>query len=123
MGVERPQVLSPRADTSPETPEFDVVIIGGGPAGLIAARDLAAAGARAVVLEEHASIGSPVHCTGVLGLDAFDELELSRRAVVGAAAAARFIAPNGTDVGVDVANVRAAIVDRALFDRELGEAA
>lgn len=123
MGVERPQVLSPRADTSPATPEFDVVIIGGGPAGLIAARDLAAAGAHAIVLEEHAAIGSPVHCTGVLGLDAFDELELSRRAVVGAASAARFIAPNGTDVGVDVANVRAAIVDRALFDRELADAA
>jgi digeranylgeranylglycerophospholipid reductase len=123
MGVERPQVLSRRGHRSAATPDFDVVIIGGGPAGLLAARQLASAGFHAIVLEEHAAIGSPVHCTGVLGLDAFAELQLSRGAIVGAAKAARFISPNGTNVGVDVANVRAAVVDRALFDRELAAAA
>jgi flavin-dependent dehydrogenase len=59
----------------------------------------------------------------VLGLDAFDELNLSRRAIIGAADAARFVAPNGTTVSIGVEHVRAAVVDRALFDRELAASA
>lgn len=105
------------------TPDFDVVIIGGGPAGLIAARELATRSVRAVVLEEHEVVGAPVHCTGVLGLDAFTELDLPRSAVVGAAHSARFIAPNGSSVVIGDDGVRAAVVDRARFDGDLAESA
>jgi len=100
-----------------------VVVVGGGPAGLIASRELAAAGFAVRVVEEHAVIGAPVHCTGVLGLDAFDELGLSRRAIVGAADSARFISPNGTTVVIRAERVRAAVVDRAVFDRDLADSA
>jgi geranylgeranyl reductase family protein len=103
--------------------DCDVVVVGGGPAGLIAARELATAGFDVRVLEEHDIIGAPVHCTGVLGLDAFDELNLSRRAIVGSADAARFVAPNGGVVDIGVERVRAAIVDRAIFDRDLAASA
>jgi geranylgeranyl reductase family protein len=123
MGVQGPEVLIDGAHLPAGTPNFDVVVIGGGPAGLIAARELSARGARVTVLEEHDVIGAPVHCTGVLGLEAFDELGLSRRAIVGAAHAARFISPNGTAVAVDAAHVRAAVIDRAHFDRDLADAA
>jgi geranylgeranyl reductase family protein len=110
---------------STQSPRFDcdVVIVGGGPAGLMAARGLAADGFAAQVLEEHPTIGAPVHCTGVLGLDAFDELDLPRQSIVGAAHSARFISPNGTTVVVSAERVRAAVVDRALFDRDLAERA
>ena len=57
----------------------DVAIVGGGPAGLTAARTLAGHGHDVVVLEEHPQIGVPVHCTGVLGLDAFSEFDIPRR--------------------------------------------
>ncbi len=75
MGVERPQVLTTDRGHSKHAIDCDVVVVGGGPAGLIAARELASAGSRVRVLEEHDVIGAPVHCTGVLGLDAFDELQ------------------------------------------------
>ena len=115
MGSEGPKVLS--------SPSCDVAVIGGGPSGLIAARDLAAAGFHAVVLEEHERIGAPVHCTGVLGLDAFDELELSRCSILNILRAARFVGADGTGVEVDAERVCAAVVDRARFDVSLAAAA
>ncbi|MGH8635819.1 MAG: NAD(P)-binding protein, partial [Burkholderiales bacterium] len=54
------------------------MVIGAGPAGLSAASALARERAAVLVLEEHGVVGDPVHCTGVLGLEAFDELELPR---------------------------------------------
>jgi digeranylgeranylglycerophospholipid reductase len=103
--------------------DCDVAVVGGGPSGLIAARELAGDGFHVRVLEEHEIIGAPVHCTGVLGLDAFDELHLPRRAIVGTADSARFVGPNGSSVLIDGDHVRAAVVDRATFDADLAATA
>jgi geranylgeranyl reductase family protein len=101
----------------------DVIVVGGGPAGLLAARDLAAAGFSVIVAEEHGQIGVPVHCTGVLGLDAFDELDLPRETVLDTVHAARFISADGSSLLIDHDRVRAAIVDRAAFDAALAASA
>jgi digeranylgeranylglycerophospholipid reductase len=44
--------------------QADVLIVGGGPAGLAAAEAAASAGARAVVLERQKEIGYPIHTSG-----------------------------------------------------------
>ena len=111
MGIQGPQVLTPH--------RRDVIVVGGGPAGLLTARDLAASGFSVTVLEEHEAIGVPVHCTGVLGLDAFDELELPRETILQTAHAARFISADGSSLVIDHDRVRAAIIDRASFDATL----
>ena len=46
--------------------EFDVIVIGGGPAGCYAALTAAAKGCRVAVFEEHAAIGWPRHDPGWL---------------------------------------------------------
>ncbi len=45
---------------------FDVIVIGAGPAGSSAAREIASAGFEVGLFEEHETVGVPQHCAGVL---------------------------------------------------------
>jgi geranylgeranyl reductase family protein len=89
----------------------------------MAARSLAREGHDVVVVEEHDSVGSPVHCTGVLGLDAFGELDLPRGPMCGVLGAARFWAAEGASILVESEPIRAAIIDRGQFDDGLAQQA
>jgi geranylgeranyl reductase family protein len=102
---------------------LDVAIIGGGPAGLLASARLAAAGLQTTVLEEHDSVGEPVHCTGVLAADAFDEFDLSRRSILNELTTASFWSPAGQHVSYSGRRVEAVVIDRRVFDGELAERA
>src|SRR5215210_6990595 len=101
----------------------DVVIVGGGPAGLYAAARLAGAGLATTLLEEHSTVGDPVHCTGVLSAEAFEDFGLSRRAALNDLTTARFWSPAGNQIAYSSAGVEAVVIDRRAFDRELFERA
>jgi digeranylgeranylglycerophospholipid reductase len=94
----------------------DVAIIGGGPGGLYAAYALARHGWDVAVFEEHATAGEPVHCTGVLAVEAFDEFDLPRDAVLNALTTARFFGPSGASITYSTAKTEAVVVDRRAFD-------
>jgi len=101
----------------------DVLIIGGGPGGLEAARLLAGEGFDVAVFEEHATSGDPVHCTGVLAAEAFDQLALPRHVILNPLKTARFFAPSGDSVEYETPAIEAVAVDRLALDRTLVERA
>jgi geranylgeranyl reductase family protein len=94
----------------------DVAVIGAGPAGSITAARLASRGHDVVLLEEHVEVGQPVHCTGLLGFDAFDEFALPHSVIVGIAGAARFWSARGDSVTIRSDRARAAVIDRGALD-------
>jgi digeranylgeranylglycerophospholipid reductase len=97
----------------------DVIVIGGGPAGLAAAAELARRGHSVSVFEEHTTIGSPVHCTGVLAAEALDSLDLPRAALLNALSTVRFVAPSGKAFEYTTPSTEAVVIDRSVFDRAL----
>ena len=97
----------------------DVVIVGCGPAGLYAGWKLARAGYDVILFEEHETIGDPVHCTGVLAREAFEEFGLDTDAILNELKTVRFFAPSGDTVEYSTPTVEAVVVDRRVFDSAL----
>lgn len=87
------------------------------------ARSLADCGHDVLLLEEHASIGAPVHCTGLMGVDAFSEFDLPRDVILGEAVSARFWGAAGRSVAATSEKLRPVIIDRGSFDQQLADRA
>ncbi len=101
----------------------DVLVVGGGPAGLSAARALADGGRRVVLAEEHGAVGEPVHCTGVLAREAFAELGLPAHVILNELLTVRFHAPGGACVEHETPDVEAVVIDRRALDAALADRA
>lgn len=105
--------------------DYDVIIVGGGPAGLLAAREIARAGCKVCVVEEHPEIGYPVKCSGlysVSGLAALD-LKLDESIISNTIKGGRFYSPGGKEL-LAYSNVeRARVVEKKLFDKFLAKEA
>src|SRR5262245_20973799 len=101
----------------------DVIIIGAGPGGLYAGLLLAQKGFRVSILEEHEIPGEPVQCTGVMSVDAFDEYNLPRNAILNGLTSVTFFSPSGRTVHYSPDNLEAVVIDRNVFDRALCSAA
>ena len=98
---------------------IDVLIVGGGPGGLFMAARLADRGVRTLVCEEHARVGDPVHCTGVLAADSFAAFDLPNTATLNQLTAVRFLSPGGIPVDYTTPSPLATVIDRPAFDRAL----
>jgi digeranylgeranylglycerophospholipid reductase len=97
----------------------DIAVIGGGPSGLYAAGRLAAQGFDVVLFEEHAVTGHPVHCTGVLAAEAFDEFGIPPSSILNPLRTARFYGPSGATIEYTTPGPEALVIDRLAFDQAL----
>lgn len=103
--------------------DFDVIVVGAGPAGGMAALTAAELGLRTALVEEHPAVGTPVHCSGKLQLHAFREFNLPESLILNTLQAGAFYAPNGVVARMRRAVPDSHVVDRAVFDQWLAQRA
>jgi len=101
----------------------DVVVVGAGPTGCYAARELARLGYEVLVLEEHTEIGEPVHCTGIVGIEACRRFDIDPSCIETYLSGARFFSAGGQSFRVAADEARAVVIDRSRFDRLIAEEA
>ena len=101
--------------------QYDVVVVGAGPVGATAARYAALNGASVLLIEEHASVGSPVGCTGLLSTRAISECDVKPADdfVLNTVRGAHVYSPDGNCLPIDGGKTKAYVVSRKMFDRKL----
>ncbi len=104
---------------------YDAIITGAGPAGILAGTKIAEDGHSVLVLEEHKRIGEPDHCAGLLSSSGLESLNLKPpdEAIQNTVAGARIHAPSGHSIFVERGKREAFVVDRRKFDSWLAEKA
>lgn len=101
-------------------PEYDVVVVGGGPAGATAAYDLTRAGRKVLLIERGFRIKP---CGGAIPPRAVDQFNIPPEQIVAKIRSARMISPADQRVDMPVGDTYVAMVDRDKFDPFLRERA
>ncbi len=97
---------------------FDVLIVGAGPAGGLAAQRIARKGYEVAVIEEHREIGEPIQCGGLVTPRVFDYVSC-KETILGTIHGAQIFSPKGRCLTIDGHETEAVVVDRAMFDRAI----
>lgn len=102
---------------------YDILVIGGGPGGALAARTAAEKGHSVCLIEKRPAIGTPVRCAEGIGKELLQEfLSPDPRWISAEIDSAKIVVPDGTSLHLDpqlAGNEVGYILDRKIFDREL----
>jgi digeranylgeranylglycerophospholipid reductase len=104
--------------------EYDIIVVGAGPAGTVAARYAAKYGAKVLVLEKDRDVGYPVRCAEAISkrnVVAF--IEPDDKWINAKINKYAFISPDGNEVVVEFAEDNGYVIERRIFDYELGKLA
>ncbi|MEO8457955.1 MAG: geranylgeranyl reductase family protein [Chloroflexota bacterium] len=103
--------------------DTDVAVIGAGPAGSRTARNLARAGLRVRLIEEHRAVGVPSHCSGLISLRTLREAEIGEEAAIHKIAGAFVHTQSGIEASLGGTKTQAVAIDRVKWDQTLAEQA
>jgi len=101
---------------------WDALVVGCGPAGAVAGRELARRGFKVLIIEEHREVGRPVQCAGLVTRRVL-EIVPAADSVLNSLRSAELIAPGGGSLVFGGGGERAVVLDRARFDRIAAESA
>ena len=103
--------------------QCDVLIVGAGPAGSMAAKTAAENGVDVIFIEEHKVPGSPVFCGEGLSIGGIKHggLEPVEPYVCQQISTARVVAPNGSTVDLSAIDWTGYTLDRSEFDKALAD--
>jgi len=101
--------------------EWDVIVIGAGPAGLTAARVAAENGLSVLCLDKKQEIGIPVRCAEGMGLGIFknQNIPIKQEYCVWPIEGAALYAPSGKKVEIRFPETSGYIVERRIFEKFL----
>jgi digeranylgeranylglycerophospholipid reductase len=103
--------------------KYDVIVVGGGPAGSLSAWKAAEAGMSVLLLEKDREIGLPVRCGEGTGLEELKRfLPIDDRWISHQVKYLKMVAPDGTKVTIETTEL-GCILDRKRFDAELARRA
>jgi len=98
------------------TNDYDIIVVGGGPAGGWTASNIARAGFKVAVVEEHQHVGEPVQCAGIITPRVFDMVDFASPSIINEVKGANIFSPTGNKLAVGTSKVQAKIIDRRRFD-------
>ncbi|MCX6826757.1 MAG: NAD(P)/FAD-dependent oxidoreductase [candidate division Zixibacteria bacterium] len=102
---------------------YDAVVIGAGPAGSMAAYEIASAGYSVLLLEKHKTPGTPLCCAEAVSRPSFERiLHLRQEWIAASIDRVRIVAPSGDEVNLFSPNI-GYILERKRLDRDLAEQA
>jgi len=104
--------------------EYDVVVVGAGPAGSMTAKWAAKGGARVLMVEKRQEIGSPVRCGEGISRSWLDSvgITLDAKSVAREVKGAKIVAPNGSSFYLSekmAGNEVGIVLERVFFDKLL----
>jgi len=100
--------------------EYDVIVVGAGPAGSTAARHAALGGASVLMLEKDRDIGTPVRCAEGVGEDGLEKfVDIRPEWISARITKVSLTAPSGKTVNANVGKAVGFILDRKRFDFDL----
>jgi len=103
---------------------YDVVVVGGGPAGSVAARYVAEAGLSVIILEKDRDIGYPVRCGEAVAHEGLEQfIDIDSKFISSYIDKFIMVAPNGEEVEFPLGGVKGYVLDRKIFDYELAKIA
>jgi len=104
-------------------PEYDIIVVGAGPAGSIAARFAAEHGVSVLMLEKDRDVGYPVRCGEAISKAGVEEfIEPDPKWIAATISKFSFNAPDSTEVVLDFGEA-GYVLERRIFDYELARTA
>jgi digeranylgeranylglycerophospholipid reductase len=108
--------------------EYDILVVGAGPAGSLTAKWAAEKGASVLIIEKRAEVGSPIRCGEGLDKAGVTRMGLSanNKWIANEVKGAHVIAPNGMQVELKegmAGNEVGYVIKRDIFDKEMAKLA
>jgi digeranylgeranylglycerophospholipid reductase len=104
--------------------DYEIIVAGGGPIGCFTAEQLASKGIKVAVVEEHDTIGEPLHCAGLVTQRVFNISKCSQIGIVqNKIYGAHIHSLDGAILTIGGKALHALVINRQRFDHRLAKAA